>query len=291
MKRNRYLILLSVFAFQSFLAFGQNPDFEAWKSTRNSELVAENGWVNLAGLLWIDEGKAYLNQFSKDSLTVSPEAGKENIGSFRFSNDSVWFVFNPKVAPNTKPNTSRETLQFPVENYGQGGVYFDRWKWTVINRGGQFALRLRDLEHPALAKFESIPTYDYDSTWRVGAFFEPRFNEFISITNVLGQVIEWRVMGILKFEIQGEKQQVIALEDEGKLFVIFSDQTNGTATYPSGRYLYVDFPDKNGRTRIDFNYAYNPPCAFTAFATCPIPPKENRLDFPIEVGEKEPAGH
>lgn len=113
----------------------------------------------------------------------------------------------------------------------------------------------------------------------------------MSITNVLGQVIEWRVMGLLKFEIDGEMQELITLEDEGKLFVIFSDETNDRETYPSGRYLYVAFPDNKGNTIIDFNYAYNPPCAYTAFATCPIPPRENRLDFRIEAGEKVPLGH
>ena len=98
-------------------------------------------------------------------------------------------------------------------------------------------------------------------------------------------------MGILRFEIGGQKEELITLEDAGKLFVIFSDQTNGESTYPSGRYIYVAFPDKKGKTLIDFNYAYNPPCAYTAFATCPIPPKENRLDVSIAAGEKAPEEH
>jgi uncharacterized protein (DUF1684 family) len=290
MHRLKHYLLLLVF-FQISLSFGQNSAYEQWKADRKTELLGEEGWLNLAGLLWIDQEKSHLNQYSEDSLTVSQEAGENNIGSFQFLSDSVWFVFNPTLIKEAKLSFPAKTLQYPMESYGQGGVYFDRWKWTVINRGGQFAVRVRDLKHPALAKFESIPTYDYDSIWRVGTFFEPRFNEYIAITNVLGQVIEWRVMGILKFEIQGQKQEVIALEDAGKLFVIFSDETNGNETYPSGRYLYVGFPDKTGNTVIDFNYAYNPPCAFTAFATCPIPPKENRLNFSIDAGEKVPEGH
>lgn len=291
MNRLKDYLLLLVFLLQTFLSFGQNPAHEQWKVDRKAELLGENGWVNLVGLLWIDEEMTYLNQYSEDSLSVSKEAGKKNIGSFQFLNDSVWFTFNPKLAKKAKLSHSEKTLQFPVANYNEGGIYFDRWKWSVIKRGEKFALRLRDLDHPVLKDFKEIPVYDYDSTWRLDAFFEPKFNQTINIPNVLGQVIEWKVMGILRFKIQGQEQKLIALEDAGKLFVIFSDETNGNETYPSGRYLYVGFPDKTGNTFIDFNYAYNPPCAFTAFATCPIPPKENRLILSIYAGEKVPEEH
>lgn len=183
------------------------------------------------------------------------------------------------------------TLQYPVKTYGQGAVYFGRWKWTVINRGDQFAMRLRDLEHAGLAEFQSVPYFEYDSAFSVEALFIPKFNETINIPNVLGQVIEWKVMGLLKFEIQGNKYELTAVDEFGKLFIIFSDLTNETKTYPTGRYMYVNYPDKNGMTRVDFNYAYNPPCAFTSFATCPIPPKVNRLEIAIKAGEMEPKGH
>lgn len=288
---NRNLIYLFALLTQASMAFAQNRDFEQWKRDRNCELVAEDGWVNLAGLLWINAENIYLNRVGEDRLVLSSQADRQTIGTFQVGLDSVWFLFSPEVAEKNKMQTPAWTLQYPVEHYGEGGVYFDRWKWTVINRGGQFAMRLRDLQHPALAEVEPIPVFDYDSAWRKEAFFEPRFNEFINITNVMGQVIEWRVMGILKFDLAGEKQELIALEDAGKLFVIFSDETNGKTTYPSGRYLHADFPDKSGNIIVDFNYAYNPPCAYTAFATCPIPPKENRLNFSIEVGEKVPEGH
>ena len=285
------LVLLLLCLLQAITLFGQNAGFERWKQSRNEELVAEDGWVNLAGLLWIDREQAFLNRIGKDSVAISAQEDKHTIGTFQVGSDSVWFHFSPKVLKKSKVQSPLATLQFPVERYGQGGVYFDRWKWTVINRGGQFAMRLRDLDHPALAKFEPIVTYEYNPSWKLDAFFEPKFNEFVNITNVLGQVMEWRVMGILRFEIGGQKEELITLEDAGKLFVIFSDHTNGETTYPSGRYIYVTFPDTKGKTFIDFNYAYNPPCAYTAFATCPIPPKENRLDFSIEAGEKVPEEH
>lgn len=289
LKKSAFLVLLFILKIQ--LAIGQNAPHEQWKVDRKAELLGEKGWVNLTGLLWIDKENASLNQVSKDSLVISTEVGKKNIGSFQIVGDSVWFHFNPKMIKKSKLQLLPKTLQFPVDNYSQGGVYFDRWKWTVIKRGDNFGMRLRDLRHPALEDFKEIPVYGYDEKWSIPAFFEPKFNQTIDIPNVLGQVIEWKIMGILKFEIDGESQEVIALEDGGKLFVIFSDETSGKETYPTGRYLHVNYPDRSGNTTIDFNYSYNPPCAFTAFATCPIPPKENRLNFSIEAGEKVPEEH
>ncbi|GAA0877161.1 DUF1684 domain-containing protein [Algoriphagus jejuensis] len=285
-------ISLMVLLVKSTTVIAQNPDFEQWKRERNAEIVAEDGWLNLAGLLWLESGDTHLIPIGKDSLALAQKASKKELGKFQVGNDTVLFIAAKRKKVFAEGRQVAELLQYPLEKNGQY-IYLNsgRWKWSVIKRGDRYGARIRDLQHPALENFEPIPTYDYDSNWKFKAFFEPRFNEFINITNVLGQVIEWRVMGILTFEIDGKRQSLITLEDLGKLFVIFSDETNGKETYPSGRYLYVDFPDKSGNTTIDFNFAYNPPCAFTAFATCPIPPKENRLDFEIEVGERMPEGH
>ena len=282
------LVLFTVCVILSFGAFAQNEGHEKWKKEREQELMAEDGWINLVGLYWIDSENLFLNQVSRDSLAISDSAGKNEIGRFQFKDDSVWFDFNPKVIKKSKLQLPEKTLQFPVKTYGQGGVYFDHWKWTVINRGGQFGMRLRDLEHPGLVNFKALPYFDYNPAFVVEAFFEPKFNETMNIPNVLGQVIEWKVMGILKFQLNGKNHELTALDEAGKLFVIFSDLTNESETYPTGRYLYVGYPDRSGATKIDFNYSYNPPCAFTSFATCPIPPKVNRLEIAIEAGEKYP---
>lgn len=283
--------LVILFLFLSWSASAQNPDFEAWKINREKELLAEDGWLNLAGLFWITETNSFLNRQGKDSLILSNQASNQTIGTFQLVNDSIWFFFNPKVIKRNKIQRAGFQLQFPEKVYGSGAVYYDRWKWTVINRGGEYAMRLRDLKHPALSKFQPLIYFDYDSGFAVEAFFIPKFNETINIPNVLGQVIEWKVMGLLRFEIEGKSHELTALDDAGKLFVIFSDLTNEAETYPTGRYLYVDYPDQGGITRVDFNFSYNPPCAFTAFATCPIPPKVNRLEIDIQAGEKYPDNH
>lgn len=284
-----FLVLLTSFIFCAVNA--QVQDFETWKKGRVQELIAEDGWINLIGLEWLNGKNGYLNEFSKDSLALTEKKEKKNIGWFEIRKDSVWFEFNPRLLRKSPTKQSSKQLMYPPLEYGKGGVKYDRWKWTVIQRAGQFAVRMRDLEHAGVKEFQGIPVFDYDSNLRIKAFFEPKFNETMQIPNVLGQVIEWKVMGILKFEIGGKPYQLHALDELGKLFVIFSDETSGMETYPTGRYLYVNYPDKKGMTEIDFNFSYNPPCAFTSFATCPIPPKVNRLPLALKVGEKYPKSH
>jgi uncharacterized protein (DUF1684 family) len=282
--------------FLSFMAFAgvswaQEADFDQWKSKRTVELTGEDGWLNLAGLFWMDARSPFLEETTSTTLGFAEEAGYTTLGKFEFGQDSVWFVAMNSFMQekNIVPSTNR-TLVFPME-YGSGGVYFKNWKWTIIQRGGNYALRLRDLSHPNLKEFTPTPTFDYNSTFRFQAKLIPRFNQTMDIPNVLGQVISWKVIGVLQFEFDGKDFELLVLDELGKLFVLFSDETSALETYPTGRYLYVNPPDAKGMTTVDFNYAYNPPCAYTEFATCPIPPKSNRLPFAVHAGEKMPVGH
>lgn len=281
--------------FLSFLAFAgisraQEVAFEQWKIKRTAELTGEDGWLNLAALFWMEVHSPYLEE-ANSTLGFAEKVGSTTLGKFEFGQDSVWFVGMSSAIQekNTVPPSNR-ILVFPME-YGSGGVYFKNWKWTIIQRGGNYALRLRDLNHPNLQNFTPTPTFDYNSSFRFQAKLIPRFNQKIDIPNVLGQVISWKVIGVLQFEYEGKDFELLVLDELGKLFVIFADETSALETYPTGRYLYVNPPDAKGMTVLDFNYAYNPPCAYTEFATCPIPPKSNRLSFAVHAGEKMPKGH
>ena len=282
--------------FLSFMAFvgvskAQEADFEQWKIKRTAELTGEDGWLNLVGLFWMDAGSPFFEEINSTTLGFAEKAGSTTLGKFEFGQDSVWFVGMSSAIQekNTVPPTKR-ILVFPME-YGSGGVYYKNWKWTIIQRGGNYALRLRDLSHPNLKEFTPTPTFDYNSSFRFQAKLIPRFNQTMDIPNVLGQVITWKVIGVLQFENEGKDFELLVLDELGKLFVIFSDETSAIETYPTGRYLYVNPPDAKGMTVLDFNYAYNPPCAYTEFATCPIPPKSNRLPFAVHAGERVPTGH
>ncbi len=148
---------------------------------------------------------------------------------------------------------------------------------------------MKDKDNPARANFAGIESYPADQKWRLAAHFEP-YNppKKMPIVNILNMESGEDSPGAVAFEVEGKAYRLDAIKEKGepKLFMIFADSTSGKQTYPAGRYLYVDPPDTAGRMIIDFNKAYSPPCAFTKFATCPLPPKQNRLPFAIEAGEK-----
>jgi len=285
-------ILFFFFLAFSGVSMAQESDFDQWKLKRQAELTGEDGWLNLVGLYWMEVDSPYLEEVNESTLGFGKSSGTATLGKFEFGQDSVWFEPS-ELAIQNKSNAaqSKRILVYPIAYGTGGGVYYKNWKWTIIQRGGKYALRLRDLNHPNLQNFTPTPTFDYNQAFRFTAKLVPRFNQTLEIPNVLGQLITWKVIGVLQFDREGQKFELLVLDELGKLFILFSDETSALETYPTGRYLYVNSPDGKGMTTLDFNYAYNPPCAYTEFATCPIPPKSNRLPFAVPAGEKIPEGH
>ncbi|EAZ82954.1 DUF1684 domain-containing protein [Algoriphagus machipongonensis] len=290
MIQHKNILLLFLLGLVYFNSYSQvknlgKADFEDWKNDRIEEVTSENGWLNLSGLFWLNNELKFLNTLNQE-LILETQSRNENLGYFEWNADSVWFIPNSRT--REKFNLPSKILQFPEESYGSNALKIPPWKWSIIERDESFGVRTRNLNHPSISKFNGIPAYGYQENWSIEAQFIPKFNESILIKNVVGQEYEVNVMGHILFQYEGQDHELLAFEEEGKLWVIFSDLTNEKETYPSGRYMYVGFPDRTGKLNLDFNYAYNPPCAFTKFATCPIPPKENRLDFAIPAGEKWP---
>ena len=147
-------------------------------------------------------------------------------------------------------------------------------------------LRLRDLASPLLTSFNGTERFALDSNLKLIAHLEPTQQNKLLIANVLGQISPLASPGKLVFNINGTTYTLDALEEGDELFILFGDATSGKETYPAGRFLYTNKPDANGNTILDFNKAFNPPCAFTKFATCPLPPKQNILPISIKAGEK-----
>jgi uncharacterized protein (DUF1684 family) len=165
--------------------------------------------------------------------------------------------------------------------------------FQMIKRGDKLGLRIKDSQNSDRLNFPGTKFYPADLKWRIDAQFVPYSPpKPVSITNVLGMESGEASPGAVKFEVNGNSYQLDAITEKGetRYFMIIADKTSGKETYPAGRYLYVDPPDASGRMLIDFNKAYSPPCAFTKFATCPLPPRQNRLPFAIEAGEKY-SGH
>lgn len=268
------------------------PAYEAglkeWRRARAEELKAPKGWLSLAGLLWLKPGE---NSFgsAEGNMVVFPQGAPEYIGTFSLQNDSVWMDILPGIPVQNRGEPVSRVLMYP----GANAMDMGRFSWVVLKRGELYGVRLWDAEHPALKEFKAIDYFEANKKWRIRARFEP-FPEprTILVPNILGMEVEQRSPGVLKFRIKGKPCELLALEEtETHLFIVFSDATTGVETYGGGRYLSVSMPENNGKTEIDFNKAYNPPCVFTPYATCLLPPAENRLKAAVTAGEKNYGEH
>lgn len=263
-------------------------EIDKWRQKRVDELVAEEGWLNLAGLFWLKEG---INSFgSSDQNDIKFPAGKipERAGYFLVNQEKVSISVTPGVNITQSGKPIRKGTIFSGDSTTNPTLEYGSLKWFIIQRDKAVGIRLRDLESEGIKEFKGIVNYPTDPDWRIEARVEyPTEPKIIDITNVVGQTTPQVSPGTLVFLVNDKEYRLDAL-DGGKeeLFVIFGDATNERETYPSGRYIYVKRANTDGRTILDFNKAYNPPCAFTAFATCPLPPKQNVLDVSVTAGEK-----
>lgn len=269
-------------------------EIEKWHAERvDNDLKGPHGWLNLAGLFWLNEG---FNTFgSGDTNDILFPKGKidEQAGTFVVKNGEVTLQAQPGVEIKIDTTLissqviySKDMERAPLLKHGM-------LEWLVISRGGKLAVRLRDLDSDAVKNFHGVERYPVDPMWRIeGKFQKYDESKTIDITNILGQTYPQPNPGLLIFNIGDKEFQLDALSEGGpEYFIIFGDQTNEHETYPSGRYMYVEPEDENGNVVIDFNKSYNPPCAFTEFATCPLPPKQNVLDVAITAGEKNFGDH
>ena len=251
------------------------PAFQAeiaeWRRAREAALKADGGWLTVAGLFWLHEGP---NRVGKDAANdiVLPD-GPAHAGTFELRSGKVTVTLEGK---------SRE-----IAHDSADVVKIGRLNLFVIKRGEKFGIRLKDPDSQYRREFHGIEYFPANEQYRVTARFvsEPKT---IPILNVLGQTEPSECPGYAAFRLGGKEFRLYPiLEEPGakELFYIFRDQTTGKETYPAGRFLYSGLP-KDGKVELDFNKAYNPPCAFTPFATCPLPPKENHLAVRIEAGEK-----
>ncbi|HMJ68542.1 MAG TPA: DUF1684 domain-containing protein [Cyclobacteriaceae bacterium] len=270
-------------------------DVDAWYNKRIEDLKSNNGWLNLAGLFWLNEG---INSFGSDegndivfpSGKIAGKAGyfmvKGGMVTLIPSKDAGITIYGQPVQKDVvvfHPDSARAVKQLQGSITRHGSL-----EWHVIRRDDKMGIRLRDLESDVLKSFRGIERYPVEYSWRVKAEFEPASaGATIDITNVLGQTTAQDLAGIYVFELNGKQHRLSATAGTSKkLFVVFADPTNGKETYPAGKFIYIDKPDSTGVAFIDFNKSYNPPCAFTEFATCPLPPKENILAAAITAGEK-----
>jgi uncharacterized protein (DUF1684 family) len=172
-------------------------------------------------------------------------------------------------------------------------LHFGSFRWFIIERSGKVFVRLRDSENPIIADFTGIESFQLDTIWKVKGQFEPHMTiKIIETATSNGDRSQISSTGAIGFRINGQYYRLDAwpIGSSGNLQTIFADETSGIETYGGGRFLFIEKSDQNGSFTVDFNKAYNPPCAFTEFATCPLPPPQNRLPIKITAGEKYQGG-
>lgn len=263
-----------------------------WDQKRHDYQKGPTGWINLAGLFWLKEG---INTFGSDTSNdlVFPEGKIAGRGGFLLVNQDVITI---EAAPGVELLINNTPVNKGIISHPDSSritVDHGSLRWFVIKRDDKFGVRLRDLESPELARFHGIERFPVDPKWRIEGRIEwADSSRTIEITNIIGQTGPQRSVGTLVFSIDKKEYRIDALDEgEDEFFIIFGDETNARETYGAGRYMYVKVPVTGDQVIIDFNKAYNPPCAFTEFATCPLPPKQNILPIAIPAGEKNYGAH
>jgi uncharacterized protein len=258
---------------------------EQWDSMRLSNLKSENGWLNLAGLFWLQEGENTLGSGSGNQL-VFPR-GPEIIGSLVREGDRVTFFAteNIPVLANGEPAT--KIFLKSDKDGSPDKLTIDSLCFYLIQRGERYGIRLRDYLNQKIDALQSIDRFPVSKDWILRAKFIPNTEGItIQVPDVLGDVSVETIPGILEFEYNNEIHRLYPTGSKTRMFLVFGDDTNAVETYGAGRFLSIEGPGSLEYVNIDFNKAYNPPCAFSEFATCPLPPKVNMLPFKVLAGEK-----
>jgi uncharacterized protein (DUF1684 family) len=271
-------------------------EIEAWRAKRIASLKREDGWLSLVGLFWLQEGENRLGSDAASNRIVFPrDTTPKTMGSLDVSRGVVTLRAAPDsdLMSDGHPVLTTLTLRSDAEG-SPTIVKHGRISFFLIKRGERLGVRVKDSANPTLLSFHGLDNYPVDRQWRFDARFDAYMpSKTIAVPSILGNVDQEKSPGAVVFQVAGHSYRIDAVQESGSedLFLIFGDQTNGVETYGGGRFLYTAPPDKDGRVVLDFNKAYNPPCVFTPYATCPLPPAQNRLALRVEAGEKKYGSH
>jgi uncharacterized protein (DUF1684 family) len=271
-----------------------DKEIETWRQAREARLRSDEGWLTVAGLFWLDEGDNTFGSDPQAKVVLPAHSAPARAGLFRVHGKKVTVVPAPgvKITLDGHPIAEkdlRSDVPGPYDVLALGDLRF-----FAIERSGKMAIRLRDLRSPARREFAGTRWFPIRKEYRVVGRFVPHPSpRQLSIPNVLGMVESMESPGVVVFHLQGQElrlEPVYETPERNELFFIFRDRTSGKESYGAGRFVYADNP-RDGQVVLDFNKAYTPPCAFTRFATCPLPPKGNHLPLRIEAGELNDGMH
>jgi uncharacterized protein (DUF1684 family) len=260
---------------------------QKWHRERIERLKKDNGWLNLVGLYWLDEGENSFGSGPLNKIVFPKDKAPAYIGIIILKNGKASIRINDGIDVKSSGKQVSELNLVSDSANNPTELALGSLRWVLISRSGKYGIRLRDLNAPLVKNFEGIETYPVNEDWRFKAKFEPYNSpKIIPISTIIGTVENDTVPGEIVFEISDTQYKLEPIKEGNELFIIFADKTNGSETYGAGRFLYASIPDCSGNVDLDFNKAYNPPCSFTKFATCPLPPKQNHLNIEVTAGEK-----
>ena len=282
---SRYLIGITVFALVALAGSTSYEDsVKAWQQHRDSGLRSPTGWLTLVGLFWLNPGDNTIGSAPSNSFALPKGSAPEHVGTLHLEGENITF----------KPADGSATRQLSYDEEKPDVLEAGSVKFYVIKRGTKFAVRAKDSASPALKHFTGMSYFPVNSALHVQAKLVPDVKK-IPILNILGETDLEESPGVVEFTYKGAHYHLRPIYEDtpkGKtLFFLFKDTTNKKLTYQAGRMLNTPLP-MNGTVDLDFNHSYNPPCTFTPFATCPLPPRENYLPFAVDAGEKRySSGH
>lgn len=257
-------------------------DVEAWRSEREQALKADDGWLTVAGLFFLREGE---NSFGAGPLNdIVLPSGPLQAGVFVMERGIVSLQTTPGSTLTVNGDEVSTAQLYPREP--RADVQIGSLTLFVHQSGDRLAIRMRDTNSAIRRDFTGLRWFPVDERYRVPARFIPHAAPItVTLQNILGDVETFTSFGSVRLSVAGESIDMLPVDSDGQLWFIFRDLTSGSETYPAARFLYAEAP-KDGWTVVDFNRAYNPPCAFNPHTTCPLPPTENRLRVRIEAGEQ-----
>jgi len=279
-----YVFSLAFLLFQ-MAAPSYKAEIEHWRQQREAALKADGGWLTVAGLFWLKDGKNSVGTDKSNSIVLPADSAPPSLGEFDFHSGQTTFLAGSGVNATVNGQPATTAILKPDTAGAPDLLQVNDLTMFVIQRGQRFGIRLKDKNSPMRKAFTGLKYFSPDERYRVTAKFVP-YNplKMIPIPNILGETEEEASPGYVEFKLDGQTLRLDPVAEGDSLFFIFKDLTSGKETYPPGRFLNTPMP-KDGEVVLDFNRAYNPPCAFTPYATCPLPPKQNQLAVRIEAGE------
>jgi len=271
----------------------QPADWLAWQARRTEAIGGTNGWTTLIGLHWLKEGDNTAGSGPSSQVVLRSDHLPASIGVFTRKGKAVFFTAaegtDVRVDGASVGKVELKTDALPNPTRLQIGLV----SMIAIERGDRIGLRVRDPDSPARREFKGLSCFPYDPAWRLAGRFVPfPLERKLRVPDVTGNTQSLDSPGSVVFTAQGKEHRLELVQEPGEpeFLVLFSDQTAGDSTYGAGRFLHVAKPGSDNNVVLDFNRAYTPPCGFTEFATCPLPPKQNWLPLAVRAGELKPVG-